>query len=133
MLKQIVKGGSKMKNKLGKILVTVGAFFIGLKQKVLYGMPTVEPLYGIEPIEILYGPPTYDPAPLGLLYAKLGGILLAIVAFIVGIVTIVKKKTSKRGRIIATIIILILAVALIIFKEQVINTIYDLAYYIGLN
>ena len=132
MLKQIVKGGSKMKNKLGKILVAVGAFFIGLKQKVLYGMPTVEPLYGIEPID-LYGPPTYDPAPLGVLAAKLGGILLAIVAFIVGIVTIVKKKTSKKGRIIATIIILILAVALIIFKEQVINTIYDLAYYIGLN
>lgn len=121
-----------MKNKLGKILVAVGAFFIGLKQKVLYGMSAVEPLYGIEPID-LYGPPTYDPAPLGLLYAKLGGILLAIVAFIVGIVTIVKKRTSKRGRIIATIIILILAVALIIFKEQVINTVYDLAYYIGLN
>ncbi len=122
-----------MKNKLGKILVAVGAFFIGLKQKVLYGMPAVEPLYGIEPPMILYGPPAYDPAPLGLLAAKLGGILLAIVAFIVGIVTIVKKKTSKKGRIIATIIILILAVALIIFKEQVINTIYDLAYYIGLN
>lgn len=121
-----------MKNKLGKILVAVGAFFIGLKQKVLYGMPVMQTAYGIEPID-LYGPPTYDPAPLGLLSAKLGGLLLAIVAFIVGIVTIVKKKTSKKGRIIATIIILTLAVALIIFKEQVMNTIYDLAYYIGLN
>ena len=133
MLKQIVKGGSKMKNKLGKILVAVGAFFIGLKQKVLYGMPVIQPAYGIEPPMILYGPPAYDPTPRGLLAAKLGGILLAIVAFIVGIVSIVKKKTSKKCRIIATIIILILAVALIIFKEQVINTIYDLAYYIGLN
>lgn len=121
-----------MKNKLGKILVAVGAFFIGLKQKVLYGMPVMQTAYGIEPID-LYGPPAYDPAPLGLLSAKLGGLLLAIVAFIVGIVTIVKKKTSKKGRIIATIIILTLAVALIIFKEQVMNTIYDLAYYIGLN
>ena len=121
-----------MKNKLGKILVAVGGFFIGLKQKVLYGMSVMQTAYGIEPID-LYGPPTYDPAPLGVLAAKLGGILLAIVAFIVGIVTIVKKKTSTKGRIIATIIILILAVALIIFKEQVINTIYDLAYYIGLN
>lgn len=122
-----------MKNKLGKILVAVGAFFIGLKQKVLYGMPVMQTAYGIEPPMLLYGPPAYDPAPLGLLSAKLGGILLAIVAFIVGIVTIVKKKTSKKGRIIATIIILTLAVALIIFKEQVMNTIYDLAYYIGLN
>lgn len=122
-----------MKNKLGKILVAVGAFFIGLKQKVLYGMPVIQPAYGIEPPMILYGPPAYDPTPRGLLAAKLGGILLAIVAFIVGIVSIVKKKTSKKCRIIATIIILILAVALIIFKEQVINTIYDLAYYIGLN
>ena len=122
-----------MKNKLGKILVAVGAFFIGLKQKVLYGMPVMQTAYGIEPPMILYGPPAYDPTPRGLLAAKLGGILLAIVAFIVGIVSIVKKKTSKKGRIIATIIILILAVALIIFKEQVINTIYDLAYYIGLN
>lgn len=122
-----------MKNKLGKILVAVGAFFIVLKQKVLYGMSAVEPLYGIEPPMLLYGPPAYEPAPFRLLIAKLGGLLLAIVAFIVGIVSIVKKKTSKKGRIIATIIILTLAIALIIFKEQVINTIYDLAYYIGLN
>lgn len=102
-------------NKMKKVILSIGAFFVGMISKVYaIGADDIISMYGVDP-----GPRQ----TIGNTISKTGKIAIPFVLFIIGLIVILNKRITKKVKAIVVSLLAILAILGIVLMNYLSTTI----------